>query len=69
MLQQFAGLQSDGLQSEGLHFCSVLHLFFFTFLGLRSVAKAPVASEHTMASMIIFFIMLFLNFFKMNVYK
>lgn len=61
--QQVAGLQSEGLQSEVLQFCFVLHcLFFLSFLGLRSLAKASVANEHIIASISIFFIMFFLFF-------
>jgi len=54
--QQFAGLQSAGLQ-----FCCVVHFAFFAFFDLLSLAIAPVANEHTTASINIFFMILFLK--------
>jgi hypothetical protein len=60
LIQQSFGLPSGlqpGLQ-PGLQFCSVHCLDFFTFLGLLLSAKAPVANEHTIASISIFFILI-----------
>lgn len=60
-LQFGIGQQLAGLQSAGLHVCWVVHclafLAFFPFLSL--LAKAPVAIEQTIASISIFFMMLF----------
>jgi hypothetical protein len=60
-LQTGIGQHPVGLQSDGLQFCSVHCLLFFFFLDLLSLAKAPVAKVHTIASMSIFFIMIFLK--------
>jgi len=54
------GQQLAGLQSAGLHVCCVVHCFaFLAFLPFFVLAKAPVANEHTIASINIFFIMFF----------
>lgn len=45
----------------GVHVCCVHCLLCFSFLGLWSLAKAPVANEQTNASISIFFITLFNN--------
>ena len=59
-LSQLAFLQQPvGLQT-GLQGCSV-HCLLFNFLGLLFIANAPVANEHTSASITIFFILLFLK--------
>jgi hypothetical protein len=59
-LQFGMGQQLAGLQSAGLHDCCVVHwLAFLAFLPFLVLAKAPVANEHTIASINIFFIMLF----------
>jgi hypothetical protein len=51
-----------GLQAGGQTCCVHCCLLFFSFFGLLLFAKAPVAKEHTIASMIIFFILFFLNY-------
>ncbi len=55
--QHPVGLQSDGLQFCWVHCC----LAFLPFLGLPLVAKAPVANVHTIASIRIFFILIYFN--------
>ena len=62
VLEQLLGLQ-PGLQSglhPGLQVCSVHCFAFLAFLGLLLFAKAPVANEHTSASINIFFMILIL---------
>ncbi len=57
-LQLGIGQQLAGLQSAGVQVCCVVHcLAFLAFLGFLSLAKVPVANEHTIASISIFFIM------------
>jgi hypothetical protein len=59
------GQQLAGLQSAGLQLCCVVHCFaFFAFLDFLSLANAPVAKEHTMASINIFFMNFILMFDK-----
>jgi hypothetical protein len=66
--QELLGLQSAGLQSAGLQLCCVVHCFAFFFFDLLSLAKAPVANEHTTASINIFFINFYLIIDKMCFY-
>lgn len=61
-LQLGMGQQLAGLQSTGLHVCCVVHcLAFLAFLPFLLLASAPVANEHTIASINIFFIIFFNN--------
>jgi len=54
--QQLLGWQLAGLQFGCCEHCC---LFFLSFLGLFVFAKVPVASVHTIASNMIFFILMF----------
>lgn len=61
VVQRSVGLQSEGLQLDGVQHCVVQDLAFFTFFGLLSIAKALVAKVQTIAIIIILFIIVILK--------